>query len=152
MTTLLSFLQSVYFAWVIAVIAILVVVIEYNFFFFFFNAIEDDTKTRIKETIDHANETIRQNRTQCDAEIEHERIIYNEKIRLLQEQIDADKASIMKKTEKEILADLTVSLNGFARRIDRVEKNLVNINHEMELIVDKVDNIGITVSDAQFHL
>ena len=152
MSAIVAFLQTVYFAWIVAVIAIIVAFRKDKHYKDKIKNLEDKELAERQKIVAQSNETIHQTRDQCQAEIQHRQELFDEKIRLLQEQIDADKAIIMKKTEKEILADITVSLNGFAKRIDRVEKNLTSIDHEMELMVDKVDNIGVTVSDAQFHL
>ena len=163
MNAIISLFQNVYFAWLVAVAALSFAIVKQNRIKNRIATIEEEHRNQIKNVEDKAsvqiqkmtaqtNELVRQTKDQCNADIQHERLLFNEKIRLLQEQIESDKASIMKKTEKEILADLTVSLNGFAKRIDRVENNLTSINHEMELIVDKADKIGVTVSDIQFQL
>lgn len=163
MNAIISLFQNLYFAWLVAIIAVSFAVVKQMHIKKRIATIEEEHRNQIKNVEDKAsvqiqkmtaqtNELVRQTKDQCNADIQHERLLFNEKIRLLQEQIESDKASIMKKTEKEILADLTVSLNGFAKRIDRVENNLTSINHEMELIVDKADKIGVTVSDIQFQL
>ncbi len=104
------------------------------------------------EAAKNTDEQIRAIREQCNKEIEHEKKICAEQIQLLQEYIETNKSEIMKKPDKEILADLTVSMSGFAKRIDRIESRLTPVEQNMALIVDKVDNIGVTVSDAQFHM
>lgn len=178
MENVLSIIQNAYVAWTVAVLILIgafsIIKSNSNKYSSQIKAIRDDSSKEIKaiqngctkeiqQVNDRANELIRQNRAQCDAmiqheretteaAIQHERALSAERIKLLQEQIEADKTAIMKKPDKEILADLTVSLSRFAKRIDRVESRLTPIEQEMELIVDKVDNIGVTVSDAQFHL
>lgn len=167
MEFILTLLQNIYIAWGVA-IAVTILAINRakrngdrhrNQI----KTIREEASAKIQQANAKANEIVHHNQMQCDAAIlqEHEaameainreKALSAEKIRLLQEQIDADKTSIMRKTEKEILADITVSLSGFAKRIERVENILTPIEQDMEMIVDKVDNIGVTVSDAQFHL
>lgn len=167
MEFILALLQNIYLAWGVA-IAVTILAIsrakrngdrQRNQI----KTIREEASAKIQQANTRANEIVHHNQMQCDAAIqqEHEaameainreKALSVEKIRLFQEQIDADKTSIMKKTEKEILADITVSLSGFAKRIERVENILTPIEQNMEMIVDKVDNIGVTVSDAQFHM
>lgn len=167
MDTVVLVFKNLYFSWGVAILAIVcliwIAISSRGKFKEKVRAIREEASSQIDNANNYANQIIRQNRTQCDAAIQHEREVAAnaiqherelsaERIRQLQEQIEADKTSIMRKTEKEILAELTISMSGFAKRIDRVESKLTPIEHEMELIVDKVDNIGVTVSDAQFHL
>ena len=167
MGVVLSVLQSAYFAWGVAIVVLAFAISRAKTngekYKNQINAIREETAEEIRKANAQSTELVRQTKAQCDVAIRHERetaieainrerALSAEKIRLLQEQIEADKTSIMRKTEKEILADITISLGGFARRIERVESKLTPIEQEMELIVDKVDNIGVSVSDAQFHL
>ena len=163
----MALLQNIYFAWTVVIgVLIIAISIAKNSSDRHRNQIKkirEEASAEIQQVNVRANELVRQNKMQCNAAIQEEReaaiaainrerALSAEKIRLLQEQIEADKSSIMRKTEKEILADITVSLSGFAKRIERVENKLTPIEQDMEMIVDKVDNIGVTVSDAQFHL
>ena len=167
MDKVLIVLQNLHFSWGVAIVALVFLIrnaiSSRDKHKKQIKAIRDETLLEVQNANDRANQLIQQYQIQCDAAIQHEheaaanaiqheRELSAERIRQLQEQIEADKTSIMKKTEKEILADLTVSMSGFAKRLDRVESKLTPIEQEMELIVDKVDNIGVTVSDAQFHL
>ncbi len=160
-------LQNAYIAWGITIVSIVVMVFAYHNtrkkYDKALQSIREKASAEIQNANNQANKLVRQAQTQRDTELQlaheatvqavrHEHELCAEKIRLLQEQISADKSSIMQKTEKEILADLTVSMSGFAKRIERVESKLTPIEQQMELIVDKVDSIGVTVSDAQFHL
>lgn len=106
---------------------------------------------RIKaEESQKAEEQIRIAREECSRQIEHEKAVCAEQVRTLREYIEKEKSEILKKNEKEILADITVSMSGFATRIERIESKLLPMEQNMELLVDKVDNIGVTVSDIQF--
>lgn len=163
MEFVLSLLQSIYFAWGVAIVFLILAISKSRLQRKQVKTIQEKASAEIQQANSRANELIRQSQMQCNAAIQkeheaatetinHERALCAEKIRILQEQIEADKTSIMRKTEKEILADITISLSGFAKRIERVENKLTPIEQDMELIVDKVDSIGVTVSDAQFHL
>lgn len=167
MEFILALLQNIYFAWGVAIVVTVFSIRRAKR-----NGdrqrkqiktIREEASAKIQQAAARASEIVHHNQMQCDTAIQQEReaameainrekALSAEKIRLLQEQIDADKTSIMRKTEKEILADITVSLSGFAKRIERLENILTPIEQDMEMIVDKVDNIGVTVSDAQFHL
>lgn len=163
MSVILAFLQNSIIAWIVAIVLLIVLIKNAKNNKSAQEAYKIETEKRIQDIRDEdiekiknaqlqANYQIQEIRTQCDKAIQQERRLCSEKIKQIEEKIESNKQEIMNRPEKEILADLSISLHSFAKRIERVESRLVPIEQEMEMIVDKVDNIGATVSDAQFHL
>ena len=118
MDVVLSILQNIYFAWGVAILILIVAVCRAKSrgerYKNQISAIQEEASEKIQKANASANELIRQIRAKCDAEIQHEReaaaeaikserASFAERFKLLQEQIEADKTSIMHKTEKEIL-------------------------------------------------